>query len=321
MPDWVTSYKLYGDFRGRFDEQTTSNPGNPATGLNAENQIRLRYRLRVGLLVNMKDDMQVGFRLGSDNSSGNELSNNTTLEGNGTKKPVWIDTAYRQMDADQRRHLDAGGNHWEDGSTVPGHADGVRPGLHAGRRRAAGDLQNQRQPVDRTQHGGFCAGQCVFNCQWRQRAGSTRDPYLIGGQLLWNANWTSKLASSMGFAAYNIVNKNGLGLSGFPANSANYNPGGVANNNQGNTRNATTGNLQYYYNPIVGSASVTYTLDSFPLYKGEFPIKLAGEFMYNPGGAQQQRRLVGRRHARQIRQERHVGHFLSLSIPGSGCLV
>ncbi len=56
----------------------------------------------------------------------------------------------------------------------------------------------------------------------------------------------------------------------------------MPNNNQGNTRNATTGNLQYYYNPIVGSASFTYTLDSFPLYKGKFPIKPAGEFMYNP---------------------------------------
>ena len=44
MPDWVTSYKIYGDFRGRFDEQTTDNPGNKTTGLNAEDQIRLRYR-------------------------------------------------------------------------------------------------------------------------------------------------------------------------------------------------------------------------------------------------------------------------------------
>ncbi|MGH7993237.1 MAG: hypothetical protein ACREDQ_06965, partial [Limisphaerales bacterium] len=70
MPDWVTGYKIYGDFRGRFDELTTSSSGNPTTGLNAEDQIRLRYRLRVGLQVNMKDNLQVGFSLGSDNSSG-----------------------------------------------------------------------------------------------------------------------------------------------------------------------------------------------------------------------------------------------------------
>jgi hypothetical protein len=28
---------------------------------------------------------------------------------------------------------------------------------------------------------------------------------------------------------------------------------------------------------------VTYTLDSFPFYKGAFPVKLSGEYMNNPG--------------------------------------
>src|SRR5208337_4628064 len=27
MPDWVTGYKLSGDFRGRYDEQTSDNTG------------------------------------------------------------------------------------------------------------------------------------------------------------------------------------------------------------------------------------------------------------------------------------------------------
>src|SRR5580692_9663884 len=64
MPDSVTSYKLTGDFRGRFDDVSTD---IPAFG-GADNNIRLRYRLRVGLLVNMKDDLQVGFRLGTDDA-------------------------------------------------------------------------------------------------------------------------------------------------------------------------------------------------------------------------------------------------------------
>ena len=42
MPDWITGYKLYGDFRGRFDERTTPNPAQ-------EDNIRLHYRLRAGL--------------------------------------------------------------------------------------------------------------------------------------------------------------------------------------------------------------------------------------------------------------------------------
>jgi hypothetical protein len=93
MPDWITSYKLSGDFRGRYDEQSADD--------NAfVDRIRLRYRLRVGLTVNMKDDLQVGFRLGSgDTGGGNTIggspvSNNSTFQDNGTKKPVWIDAAY-----------------------------------------------------------------------------------------------------------------------------------------------------------------------------------------------------------------------------------
>ena len=31
MPDWVTSYKLYGDFRGRYDELTTDSPGTASS--------------------------------------------------------------------------------------------------------------------------------------------------------------------------------------------------------------------------------------------------------------------------------------------------
>ncbi|HSY73919.1 MAG TPA: hypothetical protein VK810_00470, partial [Dongiaceae bacterium] len=50
-PDWVTSYKLSGDFRGRFDDQSAENSA-------FVERDRLRYRLRVGLTINMKDDLQ-----------------------------------------------------------------------------------------------------------------------------------------------------------------------------------------------------------------------------------------------------------------------
>jgi hypothetical protein len=75
LPDWITSYKFSGDFRGRMDERTTSNPAQ-------EDNMRLRYRLRFGLDVNMKDNLMVGFRLGTGDApgalGGNPLSNNTT---------------------------------------------------------------------------------------------------------------------------------------------------------------------------------------------------------------------------------------------------
>jgi len=112
-------------------------------------------------------------------------------------------------------------------------------------------------------------------------AASARDPFMYGAQLIWNANWTPKIASSLGVSAFDIVNREALGLSG-GANPPNINAGGVPNVNQGNTRDRF-GDLVYNYNPIVVSASATYTLDTFPLYKGKFPIKLAGEYMNNPG--------------------------------------
>jgi hypothetical protein len=280
MPEWVTSYKLYGDFRGRFDDELTDNPGipgtkgNPGTGLSSQDRIRLRYRLRVGMTVNMKDDLQVGFRLGSGDSSGNALSNNSTEENNGTKKPIWVDAAY--------------------GKWTP---------INDGVWMLAATIGKMDQPFqvtpmefdpDYTPEGAALQGTYKINDNHSlalngaafvldEVASSGRDPFMYGGQAIWNANWTTRIASSLGIGAFNIVNKNALGLAGFPASYSNYNPGGVPNNNYGNTRNSTTGNLVYNYNPIVVSGSATYTLDSFPLYNGKFPIKLSGEYMNNPG--------------------------------------
>src|SRR5262245_61959624 len=70
MPDWVTGYKISGDFRGRFEDFTSDNK--------AFNTFeRYRYRLRFGITVNMKDNLELGFRLGSGDpkgAAGNPLS-------------------------------------------------------------------------------------------------------------------------------------------------------------------------------------------------------------------------------------------------------
>jgi hypothetical protein len=47
------------------------------------------------------------------------------------------------------------------------------------------------------------------------------------------------------------------------------------------------GGYSVNFNPIVISGSATYTLDSFPLYNGAFPIKVGGEYMNNPGASSQ----------------------------------
>jgi len=279
MPDWVTSYKLYGDFRGRFDDELTDSPGNHTATppLSGQDRIRLRYRLRAGLNVNLKDDMQVGFRLGSGDT-GSALSNNQTLQDNGTKKPIWVDAAFAKWTP-----LNDGV--WMLATTI-GKMDQpfqVTPMEFDPDYTPEGAALQSTYKINDNHSVGLNGAAFVLD----ESSGSSRDPFLVGGQALWNANWTSRIASSLGVAAFNIINKDALGLptggtTGLANNPANYNPGGVPNNNQGNTRNATTGNLVYNYNPVVLSGSATYTLDSFPLFKGKFPIKAAGEWMDNP---------------------------------------
>ncbi len=260
MPDWVTSYRLYGDFRGRFDERTTPNPIQ-------EDNIRLRYRLRVGLEVNMKDNLQVGFRLGTDDDPGSNpiggdpLSNNTTLQGNAAKKFIFVDAAY--------------------GKWTP---------INDGTWMVAGTIGKMNQPFqeswmvfdpDYTPEGGALQATYKINDQnslaFNGGAfvlsyvsnGAENMSFYYGAQVMWNANWTQHLSSSLGVSGFDIVNRDQLSTNNVYA----Y--------NSGNALNALHA-PQYNFNPVVVDASVTYKLDSFPLYKGAFPIKLAGEYMINP---------------------------------------
>jgi hypothetical protein len=260
MPDWVTGYKLSGDFRGRFDDMNSHN----AAIVDRE---RLRYRLRVGLQVNMKDDLEVGFRLASgDNSQGSPsspLSNNQTLAGNGSKKLLYIDTAY--------------------GKWTPIHNDNWKLAATFGKMVQPFDASYMVFDPDYTPEGGALQAAYKFNDNQSLRFNaaafvldeiktSARDPFMYGGQLLWDSKWTSKIGTTLGVSAYDIVNKESLVDTG---------TGLVYDSNLGNT--LVGSQFAYNYNPVVASGSVTYTLNSFPLYPGAFPIKLAGEFMDNPG--------------------------------------
>lgn len=259
MPDWITSYKLYGDFRGRFDERTTENPAQ-------EDNIRLRYRLRAGLIVNMKDNLSVNFRLGTADApgtlGGNPLSNNSTLQGNGTKKFIYVDAAY--------------------GKWTP---------VNDGTWMLSGMIGKMDQPFqetpmvfdpDYTPEGGAIQTSYKLN-DWNTFAltgagfvlaysGSSAQnmAFLYGAQAMWNANWTDRISTMLGVAAYDIVNRDMLTTASAGAG------------NKGNTVNAA-GDPVYSMNPIVVDASVTYKLDSFLLYPGKFPIKLFAEYMNNPG--------------------------------------
>jgi hypothetical protein len=115
-----------------------------------------------------------------------------------------------------------------------------------------------------------------------EESSSVQDPAVFGGQLIWNASWTQRFSTSLGLGGFAITS---------PLNLTAANPANVPYVNQGNTRvynptaNLGTGSYQLAnnYTPIIVDASATYKLDTFPLYNGAFPIKVAGEFMINPG--------------------------------------
>jgi hypothetical protein len=213
----------------------------------------------------MKDNLMVGFRLGTGDApgalGGNPLSNNTTLQGNGTKKFIYVDAAY--------------------GKWTP---------INDGTWMVAGTIGKMNQPFqetpmvfdpDYTPEGGALQATYKIN-DWNSLAfngaafvlaysgtAAQNMSFIYGGQVIWNANWTDRISSSLGVAAYNIVNRDLLTTANAGAS------------NKGNAVNAA-GDPIYNLNPIVVDASATYKLDSFPLYKGAFPIKVYGEYMNNP---------------------------------------
>ena len=267
MPDWVTSYKVYGDFRARYDQVSSTDNNKTFT-----ERDRYRFRLRAGIIVSMLDNLEVGFSLTTGdpasannfNNAGNPLSNNTTAQDNGTKKNVYIDTAYGKWTA-----LNNDG--WLLSATF-------------------GKMYNPLQftPMvfdsDWTPEGAALQGGYTFNDQHTLLVngaalvedqgvggtdkGSVQAPALFAGQAIWNANWTQKFGTSLGLGGYIL------------ANSQNLTTTAVPYINQGNSRTAG-GVLINGYTPIIADASATYKLDSFPLYPGAFPIKVAGEYINN----------------------------------------
>lgn len=277
MPDWVTGYKISGDVRGRMDWLSTENPGSLAGvgGPSGVDRLRWRYRIRLGLTVTMLDSVEAGFRLGSGDGAGNPVSNNTTMENNFSKKPLWVDTAYGKW-------TPINGNGWLLSATV-GKMD--NPFLFT---------PMVFDPDITPEGGALQAGYIINNVHSLSLVGagfvldeqttSSHDPAMYGGQLIWNAKWSPKWSTSLGAGALNLVNRSFLTTANVP------------NGNQGNTRVAVINpanpalfavGLVNHYNPVIADASVTYVMDSFPLYTGAFPVKLAGELMNNPGASRQ----------------------------------
>ncbi len=262
LPDWVTSMKLNGDFRGRFEGFYAESP-------DFVTRQRLRYRLRAGFTAVMKDNLEVGFRLSSSESAGgfNEgdpISGNQTFGNNASKKFVFIDLAYAKWAAVNRPDWGATftvgkmENPFVFPSTILFDKDYTPEGLAS-----QFDFRLGASQTLTLAGAGFALDEL---------SGSGKDPYLVGGQARLDSTWSTKLTSSLGLGYLAILNEASL-------TSAN-----VPNIGRGNTRTAA-GALVHEYTPIYADASLTYTLEKFPGYHAAFPITLAGDYLHNTGAS------------------------------------
>jgi hypothetical protein len=117
LPEWMKNLTFYGDYRLRFEHMNTNGQtgpygsANPAVG-EPKDRNRIRMRLRFGFTKTWWDkQMEVGFRLATGNADSDAVAGtnhrvwinpdgsvpnteNQTMTGEFSKKPVWIDLMY-----------------------------------------------------------------------------------------------------------------------------------------------------------------------------------------------------------------------------------
>ena len=268
MPDWVTAFKINGDFRGRYEGFYANNP-------NFVDQNRWRYRARIGFTAVMKENFEVGIKLGSGNldsgiptSGVDPISNNQTLQNNGSKKGIFVDQAYAKWTPLTTPDLNGAvtfgkmQNPFVFNSTMLFDNDYTPEGgaLQFGYNLGSKHTLN------------LASGAFILD----NNASTSENPFMFNNQLVLNSTWTPKLSTSLGVALLWIDHPNELGTAAVP------------NINYGNTRDLVLAPINgilppnYAFNPIVLDASATYTLASFPMYPTAFPITVLGEGLINP---------------------------------------
>jgi hypothetical protein len=297
LPDWVTSLRIGGDFRGRYEMFNSDEP-------NFTDRHRFRYRIRPGLVATLKDNFEIGFRLTSSEAQGgfggDPISGNSTFQDNASKKFVYIDLAYGKWTAINDAL-------WSATLTV-------------------GKMENPFVLSDMVFDGDYTpeglAQQFSFNLadahQLKLNLGefaldeistSSHDPFMFGAQLRLESAWNKHIATSFGISVLSITAEDNLSetaagsatrvqvvnADGSPATDAGGNPitreipgvaasSSVPNVNSGNTR--VGGVLANNFNPWIADAAFTYMLESFWQYSAPFPIRFAAEYMNNPAADQ-----------------------------------
>ncbi|MBC8097163.1 MAG: putative porin [Akkermansiaceae bacterium] len=287
MPEWVMGLKFNGDMRGRYEGFFFENE-NPV------DRQRFRYRARFGVTAVIKDNFEVGLRLSSSESGGggtfggDPVSGNTTFQDNGSKKFIFIDLAYGKWMAVNSPDLQATFTIGKMENPFV-FSDMVFDGDYTPEGFAAqlAYTLNDKHALK------LNAGAFVLD----EISGSNNDPYFAGAQVRFDSTWSKKVATSFGVAALLIDNQEALNATrGSTVTASGTNSTTtwtVPNQNGGNLRSpvsgtsGSVGNLVNHYNPFVADAAVTYTLEKFPMYSGPFPIRLAGDYMYNTAASHQ----------------------------------
>jgi hypothetical protein len=280
LPDWVTTLRIGGDFRGRYEMFDSDEP-------TFVDRHRFRYRVRPGIIATLKDNFEVGFRLTSSEAQGSfggdPISGNSTFQDNASKKFVYIDLAYGKWAAFNSPS-------WNATFTV-------------GKMENPFVFSDMVFDADYTPEG--LAQQFGFslhdNHQLKLNLGefaldeistTSRDPFMFGAQLRLDSVWNKHLTTSLGISGLALTSEQNLSETAAGAATTVVTPTGTAsipgaaassavpNVNSGNTR--VGGVLANNFNPWIADASITYTLESFPTYKAAFPIRFAAEYMNNP---------------------------------------
>ena len=232
LPSWVTSLRVGGEFRGRYDMIQGDND-------DLTDRHRFRYRLRAGVFATMMENFEVGFRLTSGEQQGNfggdPISGNATLQNNGSKKFVWVDLAYARWSpviSDTMRNATTIGKMENPFvfSDLVFDADYTPEGIGSQFTFAPNDKHGFKLNL-----GGFVLDEI---------SNSSRDPYFLGAQARWDAKWSPKWDTTMGVMAFTIYRSDSL------INAA------VPDVNYGNTREGAAGELDHYFNPVYGDVAV-----------------------------------------------------------------
>ncbi len=273
MPEWVTSLKLNGDLRGRFEGFYGDHPA-------FVDRNRWRYRLRFGAVANLTDQIEVGLRLGSgdiDNASSfvsgtDPISNNQSFQNNASKKGIFLDLAYGKWSPIRTPELSGVfiGGKMENPFTLSDmlfDSDYTPEGLAQQFGYTLSEQHTLRLNM----------GEFVLD----ELGGDSDDPYLFGGQLRLESVWNPKVSTSAGIGFLMIANEDLLTSSAVPdINAGNLRNTRVTVNPDGSRTVALTSPRERYETLVV-DAALTYTLESFPFHAGPFPIRVFGDYLRN----------------------------------------